>query len=121
QGPWIRQALASIMFLTRADCTASHPVLHDERGLLFTKSSGHTMPDQNDDSGLDLRESKLELRDEALSVREKLVELREKAVQRERWRDPLLLAIGAAFIGLAGNVIVTVVQGNQNLTLQKER
>jgi hypothetical protein len=73
------------------------------------------------DTVLDFREQKVEIREEGVAIRERLVELREKSAQRSKWRDPLFLAIVAAFVGLLGNVAVTLVQGSQNLIAQKKK
>lgn len=85
--------------------------------------SGRSRTAMADDPGL--AEARLELDRERhkleMELRREELELRRTSEHRRGWRDPLVLAILAATIGLVGNGIVTVVNASTQRALEDQK
>jgi hypothetical protein len=68
-----------------------------------------------------LRELELNSREHALDAREQTLEARDLASGASAWKNPLVLAIFAAAIGLIGNVVVAVANVYSTQAVEKQK
>jgi hypothetical protein len=73
------------------------------------------------DKALALRELELNSREHALDARQQTLEARDLASGASAWKNPLVLAIFAAAIGLIGNVVVAVANVYSNQAVEKQK
>jgi hypothetical protein len=67
------------------------------------------------------RERQLALAEQESALKAAEAELRQREHQQSRWRNPLLIAIGAAAIAAFGNIYVAVTNGKQGRDLEDRK
>lgn len=67
------------------------------------------------------RERQLALAEQESALKAAEAELRQREHQQSRWRNPLLIAIGAAAIAAFGNIYVAVTNGKQGRDLEEAK
>lgn len=70
---------------------------------------------------LELRRRELDLKEREQRNRDAEIELRRKEQASSAWRSPLTVAVFAAAIAAAGNAVVTVVNGNLQRELERNK
>lgn len=70
---------------------------------------------------VELRQRELALKEREQSNRDADIELKRREQARASWFSPLVVAIFAATVAASGNAVVAILNGNQQVTLEKSK